>query len=241
MSKNKIVNHPDKEEIVHWLTNGVSVREVERRLMDKYSKSSQEHLKVSFSSIQEFKKKYLNISGKVLSDIKEAQKLTNAWGRQKANQEAVQNLSAYKEAISRIAKNELDITEEIIKVFSIIELRMEALYNKLVNGDNRDKDSERILQTYLDQFMRVLDQHKKYVEGYREQVDVNVNVSVMSEQISVLREAIREILSEIDVALVPIFMEKLNAKMRDLVIRDTSTSGGHAALLDRALSGEDND
>ena len=234
MYQNKILGHPLKEDIIKWLTDGVSVREVEKRLADRYFKKDQAHLRISSSAIQEFKKKHLNISGKVLSDIKEASKTTRAWAKQEEEKKQLELSSSYKSAVNQIAQAELDVTKEILKVFTIVESRIEALYNKLAGKDFPDKDTEKLLAMYLDQFMKVLDQHKKYVEGYREQVDVNVNVNVMAEQVGCLRNAMREIFEEVDPSLVPIFMGKLNTKMKDLVFKSEQNSSGHAAILDAA-------
>lgn len=233
--QSKILSSPDKDLIIKWLTEGISVREVERRLAEKHPKKNEEHLRVSFTTIQAFKKDHLNLTGKVLSDIRTAGLLTKKWAKKQEIQEAVNRNKNYQETIQKIVDSDLDVRMEILKVFNIIESRLEALFDKVSQSEITDPNVEKLLQGYLDQFMKVLDQHKKYVEGYKEQVDVNVNVNVMTEQINILREAVRESLSEVDPAITMLFMGKLNTKMKDLACSDSNTSGGHSALLDRSL------
>lgn len=232
----KILTHPDKDLIVRWITvDGVSVREIESRLAQMYPKKNQQHLRVSFSTIQAFKKNHLNIEGKVLQDIKEANKLTRQWAAKKEAEEKLQNITAYQEAIKKAAEDEVDTRSEILKVFSIIEKRMEVLFNKINENEYIDKDAEKLLQDWIKQFQNVIDQHKKYEEGYREQVDVNVNVNVMSEQIQIMREAVRETLAEVDPSLTLIFMDKLSNKMRQLTVGHTPQVEKHSYLLNSAL------
>ena len=75
--RSKILNHPSKEDIIKWLTEGISVREISSRLSQKYPRKNQEHLRVGPSTIQGFKAKHLNIKGKVLDVIFEDKSLSN--------------------------------------------------------------------------------------------------------------------------------------------------------------------
>jgi hypothetical protein len=235
---NKILSHPDKEEIIRWIsTEGCSVREVENRLRQRYPKKNQHHLRVAFSTVQAFKKSHLNLQGKVLQDIKDANKLTRQWAKKKEIEQQLQNSSAYLEAIRGAAEKEINTRTEILKVFAIIEQRISTLFEKANEVDFIDKDIEKLLIDWLKQFQTVIDQHKKYEEGYREQVDVNINVTVMNEQIEILRGAMRETLAEVDPALTMTFMGKLNNKMKELAYAQDAASDRHAMLLDTALGG----
>ena len=90
---------------------------------------------------------------------------------------------------------------------------------------------------WLKQLQSAIDQQKKYEEGYKEQVDVNINVTVMNEQIQILRDAMRETLSDVDPHLTMVFMAKLNDKMKALAYGSNDTSSGHSKLLTSALTG----
>ena len=67
MSK-KILNHPDKEEVIKKLLEGDSVKEVERWLKEKYPRTRRLH--ISYMTLQKFRGEHLNLKGEVLDDIK---------------------------------------------------------------------------------------------------------------------------------------------------------------------------
>lgn len=214
------------------------MRQVASRLAQKYPRKNQGHLRVSSSTIQSFKTNYLDVHGQVLKDIKQATKLTRHWARKQDGQEAIAGTKSYQEVISQIAEQELDTRKRILNVFAIIESRLEVLFNKASEMEHVDKDVEKFLIEYLKQLQGVIDQHKKYEEGYRDQVDINVNVNVMTEQIQMLRETVREILSEMDPLLTLTFMGRLNEKMRQLTYGNGAEKDKHAYLLDGVLSGD---
>lgn len=209
----------------------MSVRDIEKRLAEKYPKKNQEHLRISHSTIQSFKSKHLNLTGKMLEDIKEHGQNLRAWSKHKEEQLAVQETSAYQKAIAQIAEEELDVRRELLKIFTIIESRIEALFERLDGNDFSNKDVEKALQGYLDQFMKVLDQHKKYVEGYKDTTEHNINITVMNDQVLILREAIRETMAEIDPGVALQFMNKLNSRMRELDYNNEQ----NVSLVNRAL------
>jgi len=224
-----------KEDIIKWLTDGVSVRDVEARLAQQYPKKTQGHLRVSFSTIQAFKKNHLNLNKDLIEKVRENRRLSMQISKKREMQEEVENTAAYKQAIKDLAESEMDTRQEIIKVWTIIENRIEALFNKASEFDFIDKDVEKLLQGYLNQFMGVIDQHKKYEEGYREQVDVNVNVNVMTDQVKMMQDAMREALQEVDPSLTVAFMGKLNEKMKYATLGDNTAASKHALILDHAL------
>ena len=65
---NKVLRHPDKEEIIKMLLNGESVKEVERWIKKKHPRSKR--LQISYMTLQKFRAENLNLKGDVLDDIK---------------------------------------------------------------------------------------------------------------------------------------------------------------------------
>lgn len=211
----KVLNSPDKDQIIERLTRGESVRDVSAWLASKYPLTSQRHLRISYSSLQQFKKEYLNISGRVLQDIKDAERLTQESIRKDLIQEEVQSTNAYQEAIQSIVDERLDVQRELVEVFHILKARIEFFYNKLQSQEFSDKQ-EKAFQKYLDQSMKAMEDYKKYVEGYRETTEHNINVNIMTNQVGKIREAVREVLADMDPEIAVKFMGNLNEKMRDL-------------------------
>lgn len=240
MARNKVLAHPDKELIIAWLAEGIPLRDIEANLAQKYPKKSQEHLRIGFSTIQAFKKKHLNLDDDLIKEVRKAKQLTQQVIVAEEIKAEVMKTGAYQEAIKNLAQTEMDTRNEMLKVWTLIENRLDMLFEKAANSQHLDKNAERLIQGYLSQFMAVIDQHKKYEEGYREQVDVNVNVNVMTSQVKMMQDALRETLAEVDPEVTIAFMAKLNDKMRQAThVSDPLAAGKHSAILDHALGNLD--
>jgi hypothetical protein len=236
MARNKVLSHPDKELIIQWLTEGIPLRDIEANLAHKYPRKNQEHLRIGFSTIQAFKKKHLNLNDDLLREVRKVRELTKQTIAAEEIKAEVVKTTAYQEAIKNLADVQLNTRNEMIKVWTLIENRLQVLFEKANNSEHLDKNTEKLIQGYLTQFMAVIDQHKKYEEGYREQVDVNVNVNVMNNQVKMMQDALRETLAEVDPEITIAFMAKLHTKMKAAVkTSDPLIADKHAAILDHAL------
>lgn len=221
----KIIDHQDKEEIISQLVNGTPVRDVAEYLRLKYPGAENAHLRVSFSTIQNFKKNYLDLDGQVARDVRAAASDAIAAQRLDDGREVVSGTTAYQKKISEIVDNKLDVQREIIKIFSLLDARIEHFYNLLSNYEFPNSREERVFQGYIDQLIRLLESYKKYVEGYSESVEHNININVMNDQINVVREAVRKSLEDTSPEIAIRFMDNLNKNMKTLEYGNTIT--GH--------------
>lgn len=232
--KSKVLNHPDKDELIKMLSEGVPVRKISDMLEERYNKKHQAHLRISFPTLQEFKTSHLNLKGRIASDVqKEQMRASKDWLQHQEIKSELEKNSAYKEAISKIANNELDARQEILKIFSLVENRLEVLYNKTSGKEVIRPEEERLLQSYLDQLMKVMDQYKKYIDGFKETTEHNVNINIATTQVNILRDAVRETLADCDPALAVKFMDKIYVKMRQLDY--SGDNSPNAAFLNSAL------
>ena len=222
---------------------GIPVRDIEQRLKERYPKKRQDHLRISFSTVQNFKTSYLNMKGEILKDIKEATYLSKELMKQEAQeardtaiQEEVRSTSAYQEKINQIVDTQINVQEQLVKLYNIIEARMEYFFNKLEEHEFPNVKEERAFQNYIDQFMRLLEYYKKFVEGFKDGTEHNININIMNDQVVLLRDAIREVFTEIEPDLAVKFMHKLNSKMKDLVYR--SDGIGTDLILDEVILDE---
>ena len=221
--QNKIIIHPDKEEIIKWILDGVSVRDVAARLQERYPHKRQAHLRMSPSTVQNFKTEYLNLKGEMLSLVKEEIESRKEHTRNELMNERkgeiqaeVRESNAYREKIGEIIDTQIDVQGELLKIWTVIDSRMEYFFNKLQAHEYPNVKEERAFQNYIDQFLKLLEHYKKFVEGYNEKVEHSVNVTIMTAQVTELREAVREVLAETSPELAVGFMQKLNVKMKTL-------------------------
>lgn len=220
---NKIINHPDKELLIQRLTAGDSVRSVEAWIADRYPTRAQAHLRLSSSTIQQFRKEFLNISGEVLADISDASSLTKQAMKHEMIVDDVRATGAYKEAITAIATERLDVQRELIEIFHILKSRLEVMFDR-VNAQGFSDKMERSLRDLTGQMLDALEKYKKFVEGYTEKTEHSININVMQGQVGIIREAVREVVAELDPDLAVKFMGKLNEKMRALQYRDLTNA-----------------
>lgn len=216
---NKILLHSEKDEIIRRLTSGDSVRSVAAWLNDKFPAKSQSHLRLAPSTLQQFRKEFLNLSGEVLADITEAGALTRETIKHEMEMEEVRGIGSYKEAIQSIVNEKIDVQRELIEIFHILKSRIEVFYDRLAVNDFNDKQ-ERSFQGYITQLLAAMESYKKFVEGYTEKTESTININVMQGQVGIIREAVREVISDLDPELAVKFMGKLNEKMRALQYRD---------------------
>lgn len=220
---NKILSHIDREEIIQKLTSGESVRGVEAWLESKYPHKTQSHLRLSSSTLQNFRTEHLNLSGQVLADITDSVFMTKEILKQEVIKQEVQSTKSYQEAINAIATERLDVQRELIEIFHILKIKVELLFNRLTGpGAEFSDKQERALAKHLDQMLQSLEHYKKYVEGHVERSEHSINVNIMSDQISLIRETVREILGDLDPQLSVMFMSRLNEKMRNLTYKTDS-------------------
>lgn len=212
MSK-KVLNHPDKEELIRRLLEGDSVKEVEGWLKEKYPRRKRLH--VSYMTLQKFRAEHLNLKGDVLDDIKNRRHEIDKESIDAETKMVIHNSSAYQQKIDQIASNKLDVSKRLLEMDSLINSRLEFYYNLLENGGTLKED--KIFIEYINTMKGLMQDWKKYVEGVADKrVEHNININVVNEQARILKETVIEVLSEISPDLITIFVERLDVKTRVL-------------------------
>jgi hypothetical protein len=212
MSK-KVLNHPDKEDIIKKLLEGDSVKQVEGWLKKKYPRTKRLH--VSYMTLQKFRGKHLNLKGEILDDIKNRRTEVDKEAVEAEARMIINNSSAYQQKIEEIASSELDVTRRLLEMDSLINSRIEYYYNLLQQGGSLRED--KIFIEYINTMKTILQDWKKYIEGVADKkIEHNININVVNEQARILKEAVLEILQELSPDLVSIFIDRLDIKMRQL-------------------------
>ena len=211
---NKVLSHPDKEEITSRLLEGDGVREVAKWLASKYARSSK-FLKISVPTLQDYRKGVLGIEGEVLKGIQTARKAKDMELEAGYINAAAKSTNAYKDKLEQIADRTLDVATRIIQMDAIVGDRIEHWFNLIKSGEALPESADYELRKFVDQQLQVLVQYRKLVEGMADKrIDYNVNVTVMNEQVHELQSAVVDLIREemgpekaID------FMEKLSNRL----------------------------
>ena len=212
MSK-KVLNHPDKEDMIKRLLGGDSVKEVERWLKEKYPRSKRLH--VSYMPLQKFRAEHLNLKGDVLGDIKNRRTELDKEALEAETKMVIHNSSAYQQKIEEIAEGKLDVSKRLLEMDSLINSRLEFYYNLLENGGTLRED--KIFIEYINTMKGLMQDWKKYVEGVADKrIEHNININVVNEQARILKETVIDVLSEISPELITVFVERLDTRTRAL-------------------------
>jgi len=212
MSK-KILNHPDKELVISKLLEGDSVKEVERWLKEKYPRTRRLH--ISYMTLQKFRAEHLNIKGEVLDDIKNRRGEIDREASEAEARMIIKASSSYQQKLEEIASSELDVTRRLLEMDSLINSRIEYYYNMLQEGGSLRED--KIFIEYINTMKALMQDWKKYIEGVADKkIEHNINISVVNEQARVLKEAVLDVLQELNPDLISVFVDRLDIKMRQL-------------------------
>ena len=212
------MQHPDKEVIISKLIEGESLREIESWLKNKYPRKKRLH--ISYMTLQKFRQENLNIEGQVLDDIKNKR---NEKIREETIAEQkmiIESSNAYQDKINSVVQNEIDVSKRLLEMDALITSRIEFYYNMLQEGGGVKED--KVFLEYVNMMKGLMQDWKKYIEGFADKkVDHNININVAFDQVKVLKSVIYDILEEIDPALISLFINKLDTKMRELEYEDS--------------------
>lgn len=216
-SFNKILTHPDKNDIVRMLTRGQGVRAVSKHLKEKYPDDKSLH--ISTPTLQKFRKEKLNLEKEVISQLKEADKERVEIKEISKEDAKLRKITSYKEAVQKAADVHVDIRTELSEMITLVKSRIEDLFDKAEAGEATINE-EANLQKYFPILTASLDKWMKYVEKVADQtIDTNVNITIIEDQMSVIREAVKETLEELDPSLTLKFLDNLSKKMESLNYR----------------------
>lgn len=214
MSFEKIMTHPNRSTIIRMLKEGVGIRKVAQYLKEKYPKDKK--MWVSCPTLQKFRQEKLNLDKIVLEDIKKASKVKNKEKSLKKAEASLKRTPAYQEAIQQAIEKHIDIKTELSALIELVKVRIEDLFNKASVGEITTNE-EANLQKYFPILNNTLAQWMKYVERVADQtIETNININVIEDQMSIIRDAVRETFQEMDPTLAIKFLDNLNNKMESL-------------------------
>lgn len=219
MNKNaltKILQHPDKDEIISKLVIGISAKDIHDWLKSKYTNVSEAKFVVAEKSIKSFQDNYLDIYNLIQEDLAKS-KSALATSTEEQLALSVQNNPTYKSKMLELAGKELDIRQIVTNLCVAIESRLAQVFDE-IQEDPRNINTrvDRLLIDYAEVLGNILEKYYKFTEvPVTQTVQHNVNVQV-TEHISVFHDVIKEVLSQMDLETSLYFMEVFTEKMNKL-------------------------
>jgi len=218
MNKNalkKILEHPDRDEIISKLVIGIPPKDIYEFLSVKYTNVSEQKFVIAEKSIKSFQDNYLDIYNTIYEDLA---KVRSAGSVEEKLELAIKNNPAYRNVMLQTANSELDIRKMITNLCVAIETRLAQVFDE-IQEDPRNINTrvDRLLIDYTEVLGNILEKYYKFTEAPVNQVvQHNVTLQVVDQHISVFHDVIREVLSQMDLETSLYFMEVFNEKMTKL-------------------------
>jgi len=219
-TRNKVLGHVDRDQIISWLSEGKTPEWISKTLTDKYPGGHNSHNRISMRVIYDFKNQFMP-NGK-LSKIAIQESNIPRWV--KVDQDAKAELmksSAYKKAIMKLGEEELNLKKELIQLMGLVKDRMQFYFDMLAEGEKMDERNEKVLLEQMKMLLAILQQHDNSsradaAAAAASNHSVSVNINIVKDHASIIRDAVRETLEGVDMNLSIEFMERLNLKMKEL-------------------------
>lgn len=213
----KILEHPDKDEIISKLVIGMSPKDIHDWLKAKYTNVSEAKFVLSEKLVKSFNDNYLDIYTMLKDDIAKTKQAVST-NTEEHLELAVKENSAYRSAMMKMATNELDAKTMITNLCINVETRLAQIFDIIQQDPNNiNPRVDRLLTEYVDKFGSIIEKYYKYVEQAPDQViQHNITLQAVDQHISVFHEVIREVLSQMDLESAMYFMEVFNDKMSKL-------------------------
>lgn len=219
-SKSKVLQHVDRDQIITWLSEGKTPQWISDTLNDKYPGAHNSHNRISMRVIYDFKNQFMP-AGK-LSKIAIQESVVPRWAKIHAETKAeLLKNTAYQKALAKLGEEELNVKKELIEMMTLLKDRMQFFFNKLSAGERMDERNEKVLVEQMKMLLAILQQHDiteraDAAAAAASSQQVSVNINIVKDHASIIRDAIRETLDGVDPNLSIEFMERLNLKMKEL-------------------------
>lgn len=206
----KVINHPDRDEIIAKLVMGFSPNDIHEWLAGKYTNVSESKFVITEKNLKSFQENYLDIYNLIQEDLA---KTKSALARSEEDvQLAVQNSPAYKDIMIKSANEELDIRIVVNRLATALETRFAQVFDE-IQADPRNINTkvDRLLIDYAEAFGNVLEKCHKFTTTPQDQVvQHNVTLQVMDQHTTVFYNSIRAILEKMNLENSLQFLELYN-------------------------------
>jgi hypothetical protein len=235
MADGKILNHPDREEIIQKLVSGISPNKIQDWLNDKYSREEDRHLRITVKAISDFRVRYLNLTRDAVRLLKKERQKKELGLPHNANagsflertgetkdehelrvKETLLQSPTYREKLKNINEAALDGPRLIKELVTLIQSRIEKYFNEVASGQQTLKE-DKVLIEMISLMKDLVKEAKKIEDDYNIQPDAgHVQLNVVHEQVGLIRDTVKDLLNEFDSNLALEFMDRLNRKLTTL-------------------------
>jgi hypothetical protein len=220
MNKNalkKILEHPDKDELIAKLVLDYAPKEIHEWLAGKYTNVSEAKFVIAEKSIKVFKENYLDVYSMIREDMLKTKQAV-ATNTEDQLELAVKSNPTYKSKMLELAGKEIDVRTMVAQLCLAIETRLGQVFDEIQEDPrNINTKIDRVLIEYGELLGGLLEKYYKFTENPADLViQHNVTLQAVDQHISVFHDVIRDVLSQLDLESSMLFMELFQDKMAKL-------------------------
>jgi hypothetical protein len=216
-SLKKILDHPDKDEVISKLVIGKSAKEIHEWLAAKYTNVSEAKFVIAEKSLKSFQENYLDLYSLIKEDIGKTQTAI-ATSTEDQLELSIQQNPTYKSKMMELASEKIDVRQMVAHLCVVVETRFAQIFDE-IQADPRNINTrvDRMFKEYGELLANLLDKYYKFTEQQPDQiVQHNVTLQVVDQHISVFHDVIKKVLSQMDLESSLYFMEVFNEEMDKL-------------------------
>jgi hypothetical protein len=205
----KIIDHPEKQNIISKLVSGENSKVVSNYLKDKYSKADEAHLRIPATTLQEFLDTYADHHGFVKKIIQ--RDADSKIDRKIA--ESLMDTRAWRERVQDGVDKQLNYIEKLDHLTTIMEARAEQLFD-LIQSDPENSKVDYIITKYAEILMQIIEKADKIRNDKPDvRVEHTYTLQMVEQQSFAFQETIREFLPRLGPDQVSIFFDLLNENL----------------------------
>ena len=211
----KILEHPDKDEIISKLLSGTPVADIHEWLTSKYINEGEDKFVLSQKVISTFKKDYLDMYNAIRDDLTKTK--TSQLSPETQLGLEVQGSPTYRKTLEKYLDSELDIKILAKRSLAAMESRIEQIFD-LIQEDPRNIKIDRTLIEWFNTFNALMEKYDTIQNGSLENINIqnNINIQVLDEHINVVYKIIKDILSKLDYDTSLVFIDMFNEEMQKI-------------------------
>lgn len=229
----KLLNHPDKDEIVSKLMTGVSPKQVADWLKLKYADKEQSHLRISSNNLKDFTDNNLDLYSQLRNDIEGISSGQKAPPKEIA--ESLKNNKTYQERLIDLADKEIDIKQIIKETVMMVRARAIQVFDKIQSNPENTKPD----YTLIKWFETLINAAEKYDKIVNESPDMivehKVTMEIVENRLAIFQEAVRETALELDPEIAFLFMDNLTRKLEALQEPQIQVLGQEKRLVEAKI------
>jgi hypothetical protein len=208
--------HPDAEEIISKILSGESPKAIQQWLKLKYPGNDENHLRLSLKLIKDFASSpYVDLQEQFKKDLAKIE--LNPLDREVSA--SLKNNKFYKERLTELAGNEIDIRKMLAGLISVVHNRAEQVFDVMQENPG-DFKGDYVFLKYISELFNSVEKLERILNtGPAAADNHNITIQVIQQYILAFQDGLRAAVAQVlDTDTAMKFMDVFYNTMKDVEI-----------------------